>query len=134
MYVLMGLGVSNKAVVEFLNHKLKEYVIVLNDEEKKKYQGEYNNVIGYQLIKMLDISKIKAVIKSPGIPHHDEYIKYFKNKHVLVINEIEFAYMMSKKRGKYIGVSGSVGKSSAVSLLYNLIKAKHSNVILSICV
>ena len=31
---------------------------------------------------------------------------------------------MTKKVGKYIGISGSVGKTSTVTLLYNLIKDK----------
>lgn len=131
MYIVLGLGISSKAVVKKLKELNKDYLIVLKKEEIKKYNNDYDNIISYEMIKYLDLSKVKYVIKSPGIPQYDKYIRYLKSKHVKIINEIEFTYLLTKKLGKYIAISGSVGKSSTVSLLYNLIKSKNDNVILA---
>ena len=97
MYILMGLGLSNKAVVNKLKEWNKKYVIVVKKEEITRYNQEYDNVIGYEMIKYLDLSKVSYVIKSPGIPYYNEYVKYFKRKHIKVINEIELTYILSKR-------------------------------------
>ena len=131
MYIIMGLGISSKAVINQLNRLKKEYIILVNEKELIKYVSEYKNMVSYEFIKFLDLSKVKYVVKSPGIPYYNQYVKYFKSKHIPVINEIELTYILTKKIGKYIAVSGSVGKSSVLTLLYKLIKQKYDNVILA---
>ena len=131
MYIILGLGVSSKAVINKLKEKNKDFIVVCNSKETKQAITLHENVINYYMLKYLNFSKIDYAIKSPGIPHYNKYIKLLKNNHVKIINEIELTYLLTHKVGLYIGVSGSVGKSSVVSLLYELIKVKHSNVILA---
>lgn len=131
MYIIMGMGVSSKAVVKQLNRLNKEYIILVSNNELVKYKNEYKNIVSYEFVKYLDLTKVKYVVKSPGIPYYNQYVKFFKSKHIPVINEIELTYILTRKVGKYIGVSGSVGKSSVVSLLYELVKQRSDNVILA---
>lgn len=131
MYLIMGIGISNIAVIKKLKELSKEFIVVCKSDEVNEAIKYHNSVIDFEMIKYLNLDKIKYAIKSPGIPYYDKWVKYLKNKHKLIINEIELAYILSKKKGNYVGVSGSVGKSSVVSLLYELIKTKTNNVILA---
>jgi len=131
MYLILGLGVSNLAVVKKLEELNKKMIIVVNKEEIKNYCDINQTIICFDDIKYLNLNKIKYVIKSPGIPYHNEYILYLRKNKLTILNEIELTYLLSKRKGKYIGVSGSVGKSSVVTLLYNLIRSKRDNVILA---
>lgn len=131
MYLVMGLGASSKAIITKFKELKKEFIVLVKKEECKEASEYHDNVLCYEMIKYIDLKRIKYVIKSPGIPYYNQYVKYFKNNHIKVINEIELVYLLTNKIAKYIGVSGSVGKSSTVSLLYHLIKAKTDNVILA---
>ena len=131
MYLVLGIGVSSKAVIERLEELNKEIILVVNEDEANEAINYCQNVITYEMIKYLDIDKFRYAIKSPGIPYYNKYIRYLRSKHIHVINEIELTYLLTKRVGTYIGVSGSVGKSSIVSLLYQLVKAKRDNVILA---
>ena len=131
MYIILGLGVSNKAVISKLKELNKDFIVVVNSNEIDEAIKYSDNIITFEKMKYLDFNKVKYVIKSPGIPYHNNYVKFLKSKHVKIINEIELTYILTNKIGRYIGISGSVGKSSVVSLLYELVKAKYNNVILA---
>ena len=131
MYLLLGIGISNIAVINKFKELNIDFIVACKEEECKQ-AGEYSeNVISYKMIKYINLDKIKFVIKSPGIPYHDKYLLYLKNKRIRIINEIELTYLLTSKKGIYIGVSGSVGKSSVVTLLYTQIRAITDNVILA---
>ena len=131
MYLILGLGISNLAVVNKLKELNKKMIIAVNENEKVNAKETGISVIGFSEIQFLNLNKIKYVIKSPGIPYHNKYVKYLRKNNVKILNEIELTYYLSNKKGFYIGVTGSVGKSSVVSLLYELIKSKYQNVILA---
>ena len=131
MYLILGLGISNLAVVNKLKELNKKMIIAVNEDEKVNAKETGISVIGFSEIQFLNLNKIKYVIKSPGIPYHNKYVKYLRKNNVKILNEIELTYYLSNKKGFYIGVTGSVGKSSVVSLLYELIKSKYQNVILA---
>jgi len=131
MYLVVGIGVSSIAVIRKLKELNKDVIVVTKKEEIELATKYIDSVISYENLKYLDFNKIKYVIKSPGIPYHNKYIKFLKSKHLKIINEIELAYILTKKVGKYIGVSGSVGKSSIVSILYEQVKSHTDNVILA---
>ena len=131
MYVILGIGISNICVINKLKELKKNFIVVVNKKEISKANEYSDNVITFEYLKYLDFTKIKYAIKSPGIPYYNKHIRLLKKKNIKVINEIELSYILSKKIGKYIGVSGSVGKSSVVSLLYELVKSKYDNVLLA---
>lgn len=131
MYIILGIGISNICVIENFKKMNKDFILVVEQHELVKASRYSDNILTFEKLKYLNFSKVKYAIKSPGIPYYNKYIKFLKNNNVKVINEIELTYLLTNKKGKYIGVSGSVGKSSVVSLLYELVKIKYDNVILA---
>ena len=63
--------------------------------------------------------EIDYVIKSPGIPDSSEIVQQLINKNIQVISEIEFAYKFIN--AKIIGVTGSNGKTTTSSLIYEIL-------------
>ncbi len=66
------------------------------------------------------------VIKSPGIPNHAEAVKYFRDKNIPVVSEIEFAarYTHAKK----ICITGTNGKTTTTMLTYHILQKAGYNV------
>ncbi|MFI3330526.1 MAG: UDP-N-acetylmuramoyl-L-alanine--D-glutamate ligase [Rikenellaceae bacterium] len=60
------------------------------------------------------------VVKSPGIPDSAPLIKQLKERGVKVISEIEFAGAYAK--GKNICITGSNGKTTTTTLIYEILK------------
>ncbi len=67
-----------------------------------------------------EILKARLVIKSPGIPEKAAVIKAIRDKGIELVSEIEFASRYCK--GKIIAITGSNGKTTTASLLYNILK------------
>jgi UDP-N-acetylmuramoylalanine--D-glutamate ligase len=62
----------------------------------------------------------EAVIKSPGIPNTAPAVVAIRDAGIQIISEIEFAYYYCK--GQIIGVTGTNGKTTTVTLIHKLLK------------
>lgn len=60
------------------------------------------------------------VIKSPGIPDTAPIVQKLREQQVPVIGELEFAYRFTKAR--FIGITGTNGKTTTTLLAYHLLK------------
>lgn len=67
-----------------------------------------------------------TVVKSPGIPETAPLILQLKEKGVEVISEIEFAGRYTK--AKFVGITGSNGKTTTTMLTYHMLKKAGLNV------
>lgn len=63
----------------------------------------------------------KQVVKSPGIPSNTVLIKALTSAGIPIIDELEFASRYTKAR--FIGITGSNGKTTTTLLTYHLMKA-----------
>ena len=72
------------------------------------------------------ILKAKEVIKSPGIPNDLDIIKKISHKKIPIISEIEFAYRFTN--ANIIAVTGSNGKTTTTTLIYEILKSVNLNV------
>ncbi len=66
------------------------------------------------------ILSAREVLKSPGIPENLPLIQKIKAKGISVVDELEFAYRYSK--AKFIGITGSNGKTTTTLLCHHLME------------
>ena len=69
---------------------------------------------------------IDYVIKSPGIPETAAIIKQLTNKQIQIISEIEFASKFTD--ATIIGVTGSNGKTTTTTIIYEILKSENIDV------
>ena len=61
------------------------------------------------------------VVKNPGIKYNHKTVVKAKDLNIPVINEVELAYKYLDKEANIIGVTGSNGKTTTVTLIYNFL-------------
>ena len=69
---------------------------------------------------------VDYVIKSPGIPETAAIIKQLNHKQIQIISEIEFASKFTD--ATIIGVTGSNGKTTTTTIIYDILKSENTDV------
>ncbi len=126
---IIGLGVSNKPLIEYL-YKLNAEITVFDNKEKDKIDSEIlNQIEKYQINKSFGknyLSKLKGfdiIFKSPScrydLPEIEEEVK----NGAKLTSEIELVLELSPC--KIIGVTGSDGKTTTTSLIYEILRNKY---------
>lgn len=67
------------------------------------------------------------VIKSPGIPYTNKWIKFLNSRNLPIYSEIELASWFNKS--ELIGITGTNGKTTVTTLITNILKTELNNVI-----
>ena len=67
------------------------------------------------------IMNASIVVKSPGIPEKNEFVKKLRLAGIEIISEIELAYRY-KGDSKIIAITGSNGKTTTTALVYHILK------------
>ena len=105
----------------------------LKDEDKERYQ-ELKNLgveffFGGHPDDLFDKS-FDYLIKNPGIPIHHKYVLKARSLDIPVINEAELAYELlpKDKNIKIIAITGTNGKTTTTTLIYEFLKADHKQV------
>ncbi len=106
-FILYKEGISNKSVEEFFIRNKVDYFVKCDDDELNYLDKDF------------------IVIKSPGIPSDTLFLKQCRRLNVKVINDIELFYLL-RSDIKYIGITGSCGKTTTCNLLYNIMKEKYN--------
>jgi len=122
---ILGLGVSGYSAAK-LASSLGANVFVSDSKSdiNDSYMNELTNM-GVDIELGLHSEKIlnsDLIIKSPGIPNDIEIIQSILDSKTEVISEIEFAYRMSDL--KIIAITGTNGKTTTVTCLYEVLKKK----------
>lgn len=118
------LGGGESGVGAALLAKQKGYDVLLFDESSLKdgYRNELQNA-GIEFFEKGINNELllsaAEVVKSPGIPDNNEWVKKIKAKGISVISEIELAYRY-KGESKIIAITGSNGKSTTTALIYHI--------------
>jgi UDP-N-acetylmuramoylalanine--D-glutamate ligase len=122
--VILGGGESGAGAAVLA--KKEGYDVVLMDEGSLK--DGYRNELLQAGIRFLEkevdetlLLQADEVVKSPGIPEKNEWVKKIRKKGIPLISEIELAYR-HKGASKIIAITGSNGKSTTTALTYHICK------------
>lgn len=86
-------------------------------------------VITSDQVSLLDDS-FDILIKNPGIKYDNPVVQKARSLGIKVINEMEMAYSFLDKSVNVIGVTGSNGKTTTTTLIYEFMKRKYEDVYL----
>ena len=128
---VFGMARSGYEVSKLLAHYNNEIILVDKKEQEQEKIKELEDLnikvyIDEDASKYLD-ETFDYVIKNPGISNEHELVKKAESLGISVINEIEVAYHFLPKV-KLICVTGSNGKTTTTTIIYNMIKRYTSNV------
>ena len=128
---IFGMARSGYEAAKLLKKHNNEIVLVdgkKQDEEKVKELEELGVIIHIDedSSKYLDDS-FDYVVKNPGISNENELVKKAEGFGIPVINEVELAYHFLPKV-KLVCTTGSNGKTTTTTLIYNIIKRYTDNV------
>ena len=117
--LIFGYGITGKAVETFFKVKSKEYLI---------YDDNENVILDIKKELLFDESQIDLIdeiVISPGINPSHKQIKNFETKNI--ITDID---LFSREfQGKFIGVTGTNGKTTFVNLLTDFLISKGINAV-----
>ena len=128
---IFGMARSGYEAAKLLKKHNNEIVLVdgkKQDEEKVKELENLGVIIHIDedSSKYLD-DTFDYVVKNPGISNENELVKKAENFGIPVINEVELAFHFLPKV-KLVCVTGSNGKTTTTTLVYNIIKRYTNNV------
>ena len=129
--LILGFARSGYEASKFLAKRGNEIILndgkELQDSDKERYDElvslGVNFVFGSHPDDLLDES-FDYLIKNPGVPIDHKYVLKARELGIPVINEVEMAYLSipSDKNIKIIGITGTNGKTTTTTLIYNFIK------------
>lgn len=127
--IILGFGIEGKSTYNFIRRYLPEINLVVrynksNIDEEKKYLEKDNNlqfIAGDEYLEGIEDADL--IIKSPGISFKNIDISKFENK---ITSQLEL--FLEYTKSLCIGVTGTKGKSTTSSLIYEVIKEQERDV------
>ena len=119
---ILGFGKEGKSTYNFIRRYLKNQKLTIIDKKEQVLEDEFVNIIsGDNYLDNLD--NYDLIIKSPGITLKDIDITNFKDK---ITSQLELVLEVYRKN--IIGITGTKGKSTTTSLIYEIISKQKDNV------
>lgn len=122
---ILGFGLEGKSTYEFIRKQNKEMFLTIIDRNEVKLDDKNVRVI-YGEDYLNNLEQYDIIMKTPGISLKDTDITSFKDK---IYSQLELLLMVTSKN--VIGITGTKGKSTTSTLIYNIIKEQNDNVYLA---
>lgn len=131
--LVLGMARSGYAVAKLLANK-NEIIITDRNDSDTEHIEELER-LGVKFIKSVTGEEIldktfDLVIKNPGIEPKQACVVKANNLNIPIVNEMEVAYHYLPKNVTIIGITGSNGKTTTTTILYNLLKLHNIDVTL----
>ena len=110
--IVFGAGLSGLGAKELLEKK--GFNVFLVDDK--------TGISSNDGIKIINEKKIEFIIKSPGIPWEVELLQAAKENKIKVMSEIDLAYRYLDKKIKIISITGTNGKTTTATKIYELLE------------
>lgn len=131
---IMGLGLLGGGVEDALFFIKQGAVITITDlRNEKELAPSIKKLKQYKNIKYSlsghnkeDFTKADMILKNPGVPKESHYLQIAKENNVPVYTSAGIFLQIADKN-KIIGVTGTKGKSTTASLIYEVLKVKDKN-------
>ena len=130
--LIIGMGRSGIGVAKLLSKHNNEIVINDSNEQEKEVLDELEK-LGIKVVitdkdyELIDDS-FDYVVKNPGIRKDKEIFNIARKLNIPVINEVEVAYKFLPEDVKIIAITGSNGKTTTTTIVYELLKYKYNNI------
>ncbi|WP_025028062.1 UDP-N-acetylmuramoyl-L-alanine--D-glutamate ligase [Caldalkalibacillus mannanilyticus] len=123
--IVLGLAKSGLAVAKLLV-RLGANVTVNERQVRESCQGvEELEQLGISVIcgshptELLE-GNVSMIVKNPGIPFDIPFLQEAEKKGIPIVTEVEIAYLISE--APIIGITGSNGKTTTTTLIYEMLK------------
>lgn len=110
--IVFGMGLSGQGAKELLEKNGYNVFLVDDNTGLKSDEG----------IKIINQTEVEFIVKSPGIPWEADLLKKAKEKNINIISEIDLAYRYMNKKIKIISITGTNGKTTTATKIYELLK------------
>lgn len=132
--LILGAAKSGIAVARLLANKNNEIVLTDVNEIDENVKNELESlnikiIITKNQLELLDDSW-DIIIKNPAIAVTSELIKKCNMLNLRVENEIEVAYHFLPQNVTIIGVTGSNGKTTTTTIIYEILKRMNKRIVL----
>lgn len=131
--LVLGLARSGYHVTKLLASN-NEIIVTDCNDPKEEVLKELEN-LNVKFIKSATAEEIlnesfDIIIKNPGIEPKHPCVKKAETLNIPIVNEMEVAYHYLPKNVKIIGITGSNGKTTTTTIIYNLLKLHNIPVVL----
>ncbi len=130
---ILGMARSGYHVAKLLASKNEIVIVDAKEQDPQKVQELENLNVKFILtsdpLAYFD-DTFDILIKNPGVMPTHEVIKKAESMNIPVVNEMEVAYHYLPKNVTLIGVTGSNGKTTTTTIIYELLKKMNLPVIL----
>lgn len=122
---ILGMARSGYEVAKLLSKDNTVFITDMKDQDEEKIDELKSLGVTFKISdKPEDIldNSYDVMVKNPGIKYNHPCVVKAKGMNIPVINEVEVAYGYLDKSVKIIGVTGSNGKTTTVSIIYEIMK------------
>lgn len=130
--LVLGLARSGQAAVELLDYLHAD--ITINEYSSSDKIARYDEYIsrGFEMVcgghpEELFERDFDFVVKNPGINYHKPFILRLQERNIPIYTEIELGFQYAQPQN-YIAITGTNGKTTTVTLIYDILKQANRNV------